>query len=263
MQIYNVIRNDSDKDFAERLSRAFAVLAEVIVEGLKSQYDEFPAENKASFAAFAANTTIQEEWRENIIERLECEVDTQAARDGSDKGILHVFYSGGAHTLVVNGTRGPRASYEHIATHPDGYLAITDFYAGGDGSDKVPTPAGGNVFSVVPVPYRTANTVSEEVMKIEMARTGENNGLTKSIEAFSREDDLFTCLTPLAGAESPEPAGVDKYAKSLEEFKEICGVVHGDDVVVYKEHEAGLSAWVNDLHVGEYRQDTQRGVVFA
>jgi hypothetical protein len=108
--------------------------------------------------------------------------------------------------------------------------------------------------------------------------------LIASETSFSTENRAFEAMYPLAYADFPEhiaaKAEVEKFAESFvggkpqdivvdgrADWERACKERHGA-IVQFENHtrEAygkGCSAWKVNVHVGEFREDTARGTVFA
>lgn len=283
--------NGSADAFAERYKRLFELLAQMEIELLREVYEESGDEVlHVGFPAYVASHTLDDAWREQIVEKLEAAIDQLAKKPAPV--IRHIWYSGQWHCLEVDGTRGDRALSEGIATHPAGYIAVTGYYGGASEAlegDNVPITDGGNVFSVIPAEHSTACTTNWD-------KDGEHAGesLQNSMERFAGDDKSYDACTPYAYASMPSyiaqqakfaaehPGWAERKRAQLDdlcvqglvEWKTACVEkfsampLDGSTTLLFVEHMreaygAGISAYVGKLHIGEYRCDTQRGIVFA
>lgn len=306
MQVKPIILNSSPGDYEQRRARIFQLLAQCELDAMRESYQTYlngwqadeGGEHPASFRAFVANYTMGNAWEETVIDALQKHIDKLAVSE-QDYRVYHVFYSGGRHAIVANGTRGDDALYESIARHPAGYIAVTDYYSGGsfdEAHDNI--PEGGMLWHVVPAEYQLAQTVSKQVEEETAVASKQpysgaeslSERMLPSMEAFAREDRIFEELVPYACANFAEyladaqrfdrKGEMPKRSDALEDLVTEGGVDYFKAAVIKRhgcgvefEHHTdrepyghGYSAWIKgepSLHVGEYRCDTERGVVFA
>lgn len=95
--------------------------------------------------------------------------------------VRHIYDTGGRHCIEVSVkkgevigptivaedtvTRGNFELYDHMATHPDGFAAVTDYYAAAIIGGRDDVPEGGVVWRIMPMPFEDGFVYTDEENK--------------------------------------------------------------------------------------------------